>query len=353
MDDYQLMGEKRVELTELSPTHRPRTRTMPEKVKRAYHYNVHYYKNTHTHAQVSRRLLEPTQRSTSLQQPPPQKESVSTNNTSSSFLPKSLETHNVHLPLQQQTGSSSTGGSESVSSQRQKTSNTSTTTTTTTATAKTAAAAPATTRNGSSAEMVAQAVAARRSVEGEGTGKEEGEKVAREGTAILARPREQKQATKDREREQKEATKDSEREQKEVAKDREREKKEVAKDREREQKQAIKDREREQKQAAKEKEEEKQPPKEKKQKEKEDEEVEKSNVVSELRSRRRNKTVEKPVKSLGIASETEDEGATRAGGAEFDHSPQQQRPLVNTVVCVLYICLCCVCVHGSLSVCMC
>ena len=344
MDDSQLMGEKRVELTELSPTHRPRTRTMPEKVKRAYHYNVHYYKNTHTHAQVSRRLLEPTQRSTSLQQPPPQKESVSTNNTSSSFLPKSLETHNVHLALQQQqTGSSSTGGSESVSSQRQKTSNTSTTTTTTTtATAKTAAAAPATTRNGSSAEMVAQAVAARRSVEGEGTGKEEGEKVAREGTAILARPREQKQATKDREREQKEATKDSEREQKEVAKDSEREQKEVAKDREREQKQA-----------AKEKEEEKQPPKEKKQKEKEDEEVEKSNVVSELRSRRRNKTVEKPVKSLGIASETEDEGATRAGGAEFDHSPQQQRPLVNTVVCVLYICLCCVCVHGSLSVCMC
>ena len=48
MDDSQLMGEKRVELTELSPTHRPRTRTMPEKVKRAYHYNVHYYKNTHT-----------------------------------------------------------------------------------------------------------------------------------------------------------------------------------------------------------------------------------------------------------------------------------------------------------------
>ena len=189
-------------------------------------------------------------------------------------------------------------------------------------------------------------------MEGEGTGKEEGEKVAHEGTAILASPQEQKQATKDREREQKEATKDSEREQKEVAKDREREQKQAINDREREQKQAIKDREREQKQATKEKEEEKQPPKEKKQKEKEDEEVEKSNVVSELRSRRRNKTVEKPVKSLGIASETEDEGATRAGGAEFDHSPQQQRPLVNSV-CVLYICVCCVCVHGSLSVCMC
>ena len=184
-------------------------------------------------------------------------------------------------------------------------------------------------------------------MEGEGTGKE----VAREGTAILARPREQKQATKDREREQKEATKDSEREQKEVAKDSEREQKEVAKDREREQKEATKDREREQKevakdrereqkQATKEKEEEKQPPKEKKQKEKEDEEVETSNLVSELRSRRRNKTVEKPVKSLGIASETEDEGATRAGGAE---SPQQQRPLVNTVVCVVHLSVLCVC----------
>ena len=48
--------------------------------------------------------------------------------------------------------------------------------------------------------------------------------------------------------------------------------------------------------------------------------MEKTNSASELRSQRRNKMVEKPVKSLGIASESEEE----ATGS----TPSQQKPMV-------------------------
>ena len=63
-------------------------------------------------------------------------------------------------------------------------------------------------------------------------------------------------------------------------------------------------------------------------KEKEEEtKTEKTTSASELHSRRRNKMVEKPVKSLGIASEC-DETIKPSPGS----TPPQQRPLVRATL---------------------